>query len=277
MCDILNIWEHQWTKLWVKSHTVLQTVFQMECVKTLPTWRPHHPFISTPCNLIYRNIPTNIHTFNGKAACTEIFIPNALSELCMVWQVCCVWSNAEYLLLPTIPTTMEPKKIIRENTVHAQLSKTVSGLNWILFCDRYQNPIDFTHAWPLRLSQTLSGTQLVLHVWCYACRINTQHYDAQISLPLLTAHAHGLSVSTTQTFASWTSSDPLPYFSKFSVRLYGIRTCNMNDIQCVSFISVLSIAAVTGCPGDMTSYIIKLLCLVRQYQERPWIFRLEAA
>lgn len=179
MCDILNIWEHQRTQLWIKSRAVLQTVFQMECVKTLPTWRPHHPSISNPCTLIYRNIPTNIHTLNGKAACTDIFILNALSELFMAWQVCCVLSNAEYLLLPTIPTTMEPKKLIREEKVHAQLSETVSGLNWIVFCDRYQNPINFTRAWPLQLSQTLSGTQLVMHVWCYACRINTQHYDAQ--------------------------------------------------------------------------------------------------
>jgi hypothetical protein len=232
MGDILNIWEHQWTKLWTKSPAVLQTVFQMQCVKTLPTWRPYHPSISDPCKLIYRNI----HAFNGKVACTEVFILNALSELFMARQVCCVLSNAEYLLLPTIPTTMEPKKLIREETVHAQLSKTVSGLNWILFWDSYQNPIDFTRAWPLQLSQTLSDTQLALPVWCYACRINTQHYDARFSLPLLTAHAHGLSVPTTQTFASWTSNDPLPYFSKFSVRLYGIRTCNItNDIQCVVF------------------------------------------
>lgn len=246
----MNIWERQWTKLWTKSQAVLQTLFQMECVKTSPTWRPYHPSISTPCKLIYRNIPTNIHTFNGRAARTEIFILNALSELFMAWQVCCVLSNAEYLLFPTIPTNTEPKKLIREETVHAQHSKTVSGLNWILFCDRYQNPIDFTHAWPLQVSQTLSGTQLVQHVWCYACRINTQHYDARISLPLLTAHAHSLTVSTTQTFASRTSSDSVPFFSKFSVRLDGIRTCNMtNDIQCVSFISALSTAAVTRCPG----------------------------
>lgn len=224
----------------------------MQCVNTLPTWRPYHPSISTPCKPIYHNIPTSthIHTFNGKAACPEIFLLNASSELFMAGQVCCVPPNAEYLLLPTIPTTMQPKKLIRDETVHAQLSKTVSGLNWILFWDRCQNPIDFTRAWPLQLCQTIISTQLVMHVWCYACRINTQHYDARISLPVLTAHAHGLSVSTTQTFASWNSSDPLPYFSKFSVRLYGIRTCNMtNDIECVSYTPVLSIAAVTGCPG----------------------------
>lgn len=127
MCDILNIWEHQWTKLWTKSQAVLKTVFPMECVKTLPTWRPYHPSISDPCKLIYRNIRTNMHAFNGKAACTELFIMNALSELFMAWQVCCVLSNSEYLLLPTIPTTIEPKKLIREETVHAQPSKTVSS------------------------------------------------------------------------------------------------------------------------------------------------------
>jgi hypothetical protein len=136
-----------------------------------------------------------------------------------------------------------------EETVHAQHSKTVSGLNWILFWDRYQNPIDFTHAWPLQHSQTLSGTQLELHIRCLCMPNQYAALRRTISLPLLTAHAHGLSVSTTQTFASWTSSDPLPYFSKFSVRLYGIRTCNTtNNIQCVSFFYVLSIAAVTGCP-----------------------------
>jgi len=114
-----------------------------------------------------------------------------MSELFTAWQVCRVLSTAEYLLLPTVSTTMEPKKLIREETVHAQLSKMVSGLKWILFWDIYQNSIDFTHVWPLQLSQTLSGTQLLLHIRCYVCRINTQHYDAQISLPLLTAHAHG--------------------------------------------------------------------------------------
>jgi hypothetical protein len=145
---------------------------------------------------------------------------------------------------------MQPKKLNRDETVHAQISETVSGPNWILYWDRCKNPIDFTRAWPEQLSQTIKCTQLVMNVWCYACRINTQHYDARISLPLLTAHAHGLSVFTIQTFPSWTPSDPSPYFSKFSVRLYGIRTFNTtNYIQCVSYISVLSTAAVKGCPG----------------------------
>ena len=58
---------------------------------------------------------------------------NALSELFMAWLVGCVLSNAKYLLLPTVPTTMEPKKLIREERVHAQISKTVLGPKRILF------------------------------------------------------------------------------------------------------------------------------------------------
>jgi hypothetical protein len=61
-----------------------------------------------------------------------VFLLNASSKLFMVGQVFCVLSNAEYLLLPII-RTMQPKKLNRDETVHAQISETVSGPNWILY------------------------------------------------------------------------------------------------------------------------------------------------